>query len=261
MRRMREWMYSSTHSLTSAIDGGEWSASRPAALLPGVQSRDRTEPCGTPACISRGANISSSTETLNFLSNRNDLIRMSMLTENCNWYSMYKKPGYHKASEAFSISKNTAAVNTQLLEIKVTWSVSLIYWSVVLWWTWQPNWPACSMLFLSTCLWSIFKTVFSNNFPYADRRLIGRKILGSCPVLVTLSLSLLLKRWKMWQHKIIVKKMCDMHQWPSGKMSEESMPSITRAFPSWSKLIWFWSSQGLNLAEGLSIVSNGAWTL
>jgi hypothetical protein len=26
---MGEWRYSSTHSLTSALDGGEWSASRP----------------------------------------------------------------------------------------------------------------------------------------------------------------------------------------------------------------------------------------
>jgi hypothetical protein len=28
-RRIGEWNYSSTHSLTSALDGGEWSASRP----------------------------------------------------------------------------------------------------------------------------------------------------------------------------------------------------------------------------------------
>jgi hypothetical protein len=29
-----EWMYSSTHSLTSALDGGEWSASRPGRFTP-----------------------------------------------------------------------------------------------------------------------------------------------------------------------------------------------------------------------------------
>jgi hypothetical protein len=29
-----EWRYSSTHSLTSALDGGEWSASRPGRLTP-----------------------------------------------------------------------------------------------------------------------------------------------------------------------------------------------------------------------------------
>jgi hypothetical protein len=29
LRRIGEWRYSSTHPLTSALDGGEWSASRP----------------------------------------------------------------------------------------------------------------------------------------------------------------------------------------------------------------------------------------
>jgi hypothetical protein len=32
-----EWRYSSTHSLTSALDGGEWSDSRPAALPKGKE--------------------------------------------------------------------------------------------------------------------------------------------------------------------------------------------------------------------------------
>jgi hypothetical protein len=29
-----EWMYSSTHSMTSALDGGEWTASRPGRFTP-----------------------------------------------------------------------------------------------------------------------------------------------------------------------------------------------------------------------------------
>jgi hypothetical protein len=33
-RRIGEWMYSSTHSLTSAVDGYEWSASRPGRFTP-----------------------------------------------------------------------------------------------------------------------------------------------------------------------------------------------------------------------------------
>jgi hypothetical protein len=32
-----EWRYSSTHSLTSALDGGEWSASRPGRFTPGKE--------------------------------------------------------------------------------------------------------------------------------------------------------------------------------------------------------------------------------
>jgi hypothetical protein len=33
-RRIGEWRYSSTHSLTSAVDGGEWSASRSGNFTP-----------------------------------------------------------------------------------------------------------------------------------------------------------------------------------------------------------------------------------
>jgi hypothetical protein len=33
-----EWWYSSTHSLTSALDEGEWSASRPGRLTPSVRA-------------------------------------------------------------------------------------------------------------------------------------------------------------------------------------------------------------------------------
>jgi hypothetical protein len=35
---------------------------------------DRTEPCGTPACMYLGVDISPSTETLNFRSERKELI-------------------------------------------------------------------------------------------------------------------------------------------------------------------------------------------
>jgi len=33
-RRIVEWRYISTYSLTSALDGGEWSASRPGRFTP-----------------------------------------------------------------------------------------------------------------------------------------------------------------------------------------------------------------------------------
>jgi hypothetical protein len=35
-----EWMYSSTHSLTSALDGGEWLASRPGRFIPRERAPD-----------------------------------------------------------------------------------------------------------------------------------------------------------------------------------------------------------------------------
>jgi hypothetical protein len=36
---LEEWRYSSTHSLTSALDGGEWSASHPGRFTPRERTR------------------------------------------------------------------------------------------------------------------------------------------------------------------------------------------------------------------------------
>jgi hypothetical protein len=48
------------------------------------------------------------------------------LTEKSNFDTLYSKPVCHVVSKAFSISKNTAAVD-MLLKLRVTWSVSLIH--------------------------------------------------------------------------------------------------------------------------------------
>jgi hypothetical protein len=79
------------------------------------------------------------------------VINLITLAENCNWESLYNKLGCHVMSEVFSISKNTAAVN-MLLKFKVTLSVSLVHWSVVLWRARKPNWFAGIKIYISTCL-------------------------------------------------------------------------------------------------------------
>jgi hypothetical protein len=43
--------------------------------------------------------------------------------EHSNFYNLYSRPGCQVVSKAFSISKNTAAVDILLLKFKVTWSV------------------------------------------------------------------------------------------------------------------------------------------
>jgi hypothetical protein len=48
------------------------------------------------------------------------------LDEKWNSDSLYSKPGCYVVSNAFSISKNSAAVDILLLKFKVTWSVSCI---------------------------------------------------------------------------------------------------------------------------------------
>jgi hypothetical protein len=77
---------------------------------------ERTEPCGTPACIILGVDISPSTETLKFHCERKELISLIKLIEISNLDSLYSKPACHVVSKAFSMPKNTAAVDILLLK-------------------------------------------------------------------------------------------------------------------------------------------------
>jgi hypothetical protein len=101
---------------------------------------DKTEPCGTPDRITLGVDISPSTETLNFLCERKEPKSLIELVENSNLDNLYSKPEYHVVSKAFSMSKNTANVDILLLKLRVTWSVSLMHCSVVLWRARKQNW-------------------------------------------------------------------------------------------------------------------------
>jgi hypothetical protein len=115
------------------------------------------EPCGTPESISRGVESSFSIIILNFILERNELISLTKLGQRCNLDTLYSKPGCRVVSKAFSTSKKTAAVDKLLLMFRVTWSVSLIHWSVVLWRARKPNWLAFDKFFSSAYLWIIFR--------------------------------------------------------------------------------------------------------
>jgi hypothetical protein len=88
-------------------------------------------------------------------------------------------------TKAFSISKNTAALDILLLKFKVTWSTSLIHCSVVLWLSRNPNWLAVSKFLSPICVFTIYKIIISlKTLPIQDKRRIGRKFrgnLGSLP--------------------------------------------------------------------------------
>jgi hypothetical protein len=58
-----------------------------------------------------GSDISPSTETLNFLCEKKEPISFIKLVENSNLDNLYSKPECHVLSNAFSMSKNTAAVD------------------------------------------------------------------------------------------------------------------------------------------------------
>jgi len=71
-----------------------------------------------------------------------------------SWYPCWYFPGRrhftfdHVQEKTFSISKNTTAVDILLLKLKVTWSVRLIHWSIVLWRARKPNRLVWSRSFL-----------------------------------------------------------------------------------------------------------------
>jgi hypothetical protein len=54
---------------------------------------DRTEACGTAACIFLGVDSSPSTETWNFLLERKELISLTVLAEKFNLSNLCDKPG------------------------------------------------------------------------------------------------------------------------------------------------------------------------
>jgi hypothetical protein len=53
--------------------------------------------------------------------------KLDYLAENCKLDNLYNSAGYHVVSKAFSISKNAAAVDMLLLNLKCTWSINPIH--------------------------------------------------------------------------------------------------------------------------------------
>jgi hypothetical protein len=68
------------------------------------------EPCGTLDRVTLGVDISPSTETENVLLERKKLMSL-IKAEKFILDNLYSKPLCHVVSNAFSISKNTAAVD------------------------------------------------------------------------------------------------------------------------------------------------------
>jgi hypothetical protein len=90
---------------------------------------DRTEICVKPALIYLCVDISPYTRTLKFHFERNEQVNLIRLVEHSNLQNLCS----HKVSKAFSISKNTADVDDNLLlKLRLTLSVSPINFRVVL---------------------------------------------------------------------------------------------------------------------------------
>jgi hypothetical protein len=120
----------------------------------------RTKPWGTPIAIAMATGVANSpaTMTSNFLSLRKKAISLTRLVENSHSDNLCSRPQCHVVSKAFSISKNTAAVDILLLKFGVTWSTSLIYWSVLLWTARKSNWLTFSKILSSACFGLFLKS-------------------------------------------------------------------------------------------------------
>jgi hypothetical protein len=165
---------------------------------------DRTEPCGATVCIFLGLEISPPTEILNYLSGRNKLIILIKLVNNFNLDDLYSKRKCHFVSKVFSVPKNTAAVDMFLFKFKVTWSVSLIHWNVILWRARKTNWLVLSRILFSMYLWNIFRITLSSSLPALEKSLIWHQFLGkltSYQFSVTLWLLLPSKILENWTAK------------------------------------------------------------
>jgi hypothetical protein len=155
-----------------------------------------------------------------------------------------------------------------LLKFKVTWSVSLMHWSVVLWRERKQNWLALSRSLSSRCLWTIFRITFANSLPVVDNRLIGRKFWGNLGPLPGFGKVIAFASFQdtgkcdsrmQWLNKWVrctngLLGRCLRHSF--------GMPSIPQAFFNFSVFIIFYRSHGLTLSGGLSCtVSSRPWTL
>jgi hypothetical protein len=165
---------------------------------------------------------------------------------------------------AFSVSKNTAAVDSLLLKLRVTWSVSLINCNVVLWRARKPNWLALSGPLSYVCFWRIIRITFSNSLPVVDRRLIGRKfwIFTRFGKVITFATFKGFGKCDSRRLRLNKRIKCTIDR--SGKCLRHSfgMPLIIQAFLNFRVFISFCMSHGLILWVGLfSTDSTSAWTL
>jgi hypothetical protein len=64
---------------------------------------------------------------------RKEAVSLMRLVKNYNSDKLYCRPECHVVLNAFSISKNSTPSDILLFKFRVTWSTSLICWSVILW--------------------------------------------------------------------------------------------------------------------------------
>jgi hypothetical protein len=94
-----------------------------------------------------------------------------------------------------------------LLKLNVTWSLSLVHRSAVLWRARKPNWFVSSRSLSVMCPWPIFRATFSNRLPVEQKKKICMELrrLSDFDKIVTLLLQDVRKwqMWRQWLHKCV----------------------------------------------------------
>jgi hypothetical protein len=120
-----------------------------------------------------GVDNAPDTGILNFLLVRKEAISLMRPAESCNSDSLYNRPDCRVVSKAFTISKNTEAIDISL-KFRVMWFVSLIHWIVVLRCARKTNWLAFSKSLSLIRVRIVFKISFLKQFHLVGKRLIRR---------------------------------------------------------------------------------------
>jgi hypothetical protein len=190
------------------------------------------------------------------------------MIENLSFINLYSKSRCHAVLKAISISKNTAAVNMLLLKLKVTWSISLIHWSVMLWWAVKPNWLALSRPLYSMYLRTIFRITFSNSLPVIDKRLIECKFWGNLWSLPDFSNIITFAsfhgfgKWDSQRHWLNKRVRCTSGLLGRYLRYSFGIPTSTQAFLNLNEFANLCMSHGLTFPNGVSSAdASRAWTV
>lgn len=92
---------------------------------------ERQDPWGTPAIGVRGVEKSDPTRTEYVLSEMNDCTSLTSEGGTCSWSSLCSSPSCHTLSNAFSKSRNAAAVLSSRFIVLARWSITFVSWLVV----------------------------------------------------------------------------------------------------------------------------------
>ncbi|GBP78553.1 hypothetical protein EVAR_61564_1 [Eumeta japonica] len=120
-------------SMTSSSQSCSWPARvGMSSVYTPYKHEDRQLPCGTPAWMGRGSEVTSSTAMKKLRPSRNDTtVRTSAGGVSVFFKSLYNSPECHTRSNAFSISRKTPTVRRPRLCLAAMWWRTLARWSVV----------------------------------------------------------------------------------------------------------------------------------